>query len=109
MELRIKNITGKSWFQGGSGGLLAGICCVLHALALVIGFSTGAVLFSRWMVQYRGYFFVAGILFMMVVFIMNIKRHKWNSSKAIFMHLVIMLLTFFIVFTLLNIYLFIIS
>lgn len=109
MELRIKNITGKSWFQGGSGGFLAGICCILHALALAIGFSAGAAFLGRWMVQYRGYFFMAGILFMMVVFIMNIKRQKLNSKKAIFIHLVAMLLTFFIVFALLNIYLFIIS
>ncbi|MDD3893907.1 MAG: hypothetical protein PHU36_02665 [Syntrophomonadaceae bacterium] len=109
MDLRIKNITGKSWFQGGSGGFLAGVCCILHALALAIGFSAGAAFFGQWMVQYRGYLFVAGILFMMVVFIRNIKRHKLNSKKTIFIHLVTMLLTFFIVFALLNVYLFIIS
>lgn len=58
-----------SWFQGGGGGLLAGICCVLHAVAVVIGFSAGAILFGRWMVEYRGYFFFIGFLFMAGTFV----------------------------------------
>lgn len=106
MSVLSKKFTDSSWFHGGGGGLLAGVCCVLHAVAVAIGFSAGAVLFSRWMVDYRNYFIAVGMVFMIVTFFWSIKKHKMSTKKAIFTHLVIMVLTFAVVFALLNIFLF---
>jgi len=95
--------------QGTSGGLLAGLCCILHAVALAIGFSAGATLFGQWMVEYRLYFLAAGMFFMGWTFMRSIKKHNLSTKRAIITHLAIMLGTFTIVFTLLNIYLILVS
>ncbi|MTI81631.1 MAG: hypothetical protein FH758_12280 [Firmicutes bacterium] len=100
-----ENITKNSWFQGGSGGLLAGICCVLHAVAIAIGFSAGATFFGELMEEYRLYFLGAGMIFMMGTFFWSIKKHNISTKKAIISHLAIMLVTFTVIFSLLNIFL----
>ena len=109
MSVLSNKLAKSSWFQGSGGGFLAGICCVLHAVAVTIGFSAGVVLFSRWMVDYRSYFLIAGMIFMMGTFLWTIKKHKISTKKAIFKHLIIMVFTFLVVFVLLNILLFVIS
>lgn len=101
-----KKFSESSWFQGGGGGMLAGICCVLHAVAVAIGFSAGAALFSQWMVDYRNYFLAGGMIFMAGTFFWTIKKHKISTKKAIVTHLVIMVSTFLVVFALLNIFLY---
>lgn len=105
MSLLSERLSKNSWVQGGSGGLLAGICCVLHAVAVAIGFSAGATLFGQWMEEYRYYFLSAGMLFMFGTFFWSIKKHKISTKKAIFTHLAIMVSTFTVVFVLLNLFL----
>lgn len=106
MAVLSKRFSESSWLQGGGGGMVAGICCVLHAVAVAIGFSAGAALFSQWMVDYRNYFLAAGMIFMVGTFFWTIKKHKISTKKAIFSHLMIMVSTFLVVFALLNIFLF---
>lgn len=93
------------WFQGAGGGMLAGSCCVLHAMALAIGFTSGALIFGQWMEEYRSYFFVIGFIFMFGTFFLKIRKRD-ITKKAILIHLFIMLLTFSTIFVLLNIFLF---
>ncbi len=95
--------------EGTKGGLLGGLCCILHAVALAIGFSAGATLFSQWMVDYRLYFLGAGMIYMGWAFRRSVKKHNISTKKALLTHLAVMVITFSVVFSLLNLYLFYVS
>lgn len=84
---------------------MGSICCVLHAVAVAVGSSAGAVLFGSWMVKYRPEFLVLGFSFMLGMFLGTIRKHGISSKRALVNHMAIMSATFLVVFGLLNVFL----